>query len=234
MCELYDDTHDKVLGNARAIVHETELPVAWSAGIVAADTLGIIRLVALSISDAEAIERLLIARSHPDTHANREHIFFLIRKFFTSGRHESYNSTFQRDPPLGRVGMSRYENEEQCAIAREKGIFTAGLDETASFDEDEKRRTNTRRVYRSFHCILHAKHFLINPRNMQFRATGARRCAARGPPPALASNAMSIKACSERLLRPHLISSLLRYRVSSGLHFRHGDDRTPQPAALSR
>lgn len=46
-------------------------------------------------------------------------------KFFTSGRHESYNSTFQRGPPFGRVGMSRYENEEQCAIARGKGIFSA-------------------------------------------------------------------------------------------------------------
>jgi len=57
-----------------ARVHETGLPVAWSA---AANMLKIIGLVALSISDAEAIERLLIARFHPDTHENRRaHIFF--------------------------------------------------------------------------------------------------------------------------------------------------------------
>lgn len=49
-------------------------------------------------------------------------------KFFTSGRHESYNSTFQRGPPFGRMGMSRYENEEQCAIARGRGVFSAACD----------------------------------------------------------------------------------------------------------
>lgn len=49
-------------------------------------------------------------------------------KFFTSGRHGSYNSAIQRGP-LGRVGMSRYA-VEQCAIAgretracREEEIF---------------------------------------------------------------------------------------------------------------
>lgn len=36
-------------------------------------------------------------------------------KFFTSGRHGSYNSAIQRRP-LGRMGMSRYASE-QCAIA---------------------------------------------------------------------------------------------------------------------
>lgn len=44
--------------------------------VVAANMLKIIGLVALSIPDAEAIERLLIARSRPVTHANRERIFF--------------------------------------------------------------------------------------------------------------------------------------------------------------
>lgn len=39
-------------------------------------------------------------------------------KFFTSGRHESYNSTVQRGPSSERVGMNRYQNEEQCAIAK--------------------------------------------------------------------------------------------------------------------
>lgn len=42
-------------------------------------------------------------------------------KFFTSGRHESYNSTVQRFNEAHRprrVGMNRYENEEQCAIAK--------------------------------------------------------------------------------------------------------------------
>jgi len=32
---------------------------------------------------------------------------------------------FNEAHPLGRVGMSRCENEEQCAIARGKGIFSA-------------------------------------------------------------------------------------------------------------
>lgn len=67
----------------------------------------------------------------------------------------------------------------------------AGLDETVSFDEDEKRRTNTRRVNRSFRCILHAKYFLINPRNMQFRATGA----ARGSAGASNGNGIPIRVC---------------------------------------
>lgn len=68
----------------------------------------------------------------------------------------------------------------------------AGLDETVSFDEDEKRRANTRRAYTALSaCILHAKHFLINPRNMQFRATGA----ARGSAGASNGNGIPIRVC---------------------------------------
>lgn len=191
--------------------------------VVAANMLEIIGLVALSILDAEAIEWLLIARSHPGTHANREHIFFfssfvehrrrdnhrrnsgkfcswmqvgiyyriyfglstpprpgtcfvlplsliciplsvplrksryskwvpaiaccapssttshasfywniifpftnglseIAGKFFTSGRHESYNSTFQRGPPFGSVVVTRTRNN---ARLREEKVFSA-------------------------------------------------------------------------------------------------------------
>lgn len=50
--------------------------------------------------------------------SSREWRSEIAGKFFTSGRHESYNSTVQRGPSPGRVGMSRYENEEQCATAK--------------------------------------------------------------------------------------------------------------------
>lgn len=234
MCELYDDTHDRVLGELcgypwkfitrydrffnvirvaiYARVHETGLPVAWSAGrcrkhvenhrarcvidprcrdyrAIAYRTLSfwyrresgahiffslnnVDAIIIVEIAESSWIQveiyyrvyfdlstgprpryiltflsswsafpslflfLILVSRvpsctmSHASFYWNPTFPFTdglseIAGKFFTSGRHESYNSTFQRGPPLGRVGMSRYENEEQCAIARGKGIFSA-------------------------------------------------------------------------------------------------------------